>query len=586
MLALSAPAATGAATAGAADAEQLACNLSPLSNPEHYRRWWEQVPRRATYARWLWKEILPRATGACAEDARATFWTHAVPDEWVAVRARAGWPAPRGGYYAQTLWLRAVPRGWARRAPEAGWPARAGGYYAQTLWLQAVPDAWVKRAELTVGRGGYRQPHQGYYRHTLLERAVPDGWAPEADIGGWHARSGGYYAQWFWLAAVPASWAPREELALDGRARRGFYEHWLYHLGVPRDLAWRDELSLGGTRGSGYYTYWFRRHFARTHPHYRRLERLAGGYLKAAAKQGPAPVDRWFAPDARAVVVLTFDAEGNWAENCAIARALRAAGVTATFYVLGGTALEVERDPVWRACLGGFDIANHTQTHGNHVGFAGHPDAEQLAELGEADAHLRRVFAPHAPDSFRTPFCDNYKTFDGGVLRNLLAVPGRFRADSSIPTVSPVLAKAGLLPPLALRLYALADFPYPFVVPGPAGGRLIEVPFVYPSDSAARGHLRLETAGVTASRPDQRHALDVWKAIFDDVYAKRGVMVTLMHPQFQSRNGTPPDALIALVAHMQAREGVHFSTVHDVTARFERHLAERPRPRRARPTTP
>jgi peptidoglycan/xylan/chitin deacetylase (PgdA/CDA1 family) len=563
-----------------ARAAELACNLSPVRNPDHYREWWEAVPRSRSYRKWLWRDIVPRPGDDCAQDVRETFWRHAVPDEWAKVGNAGGWPAARGGYYAQTFWLRAVPDGWAAVGDIGGWPSPRGGYYAQSLWLRAVPDNWARDPSGTLGGGVYRQHNQGYYRRTFWERAVPDEWASRPDIGGWPRPSGGYYAQWFWLHAVPDAWARRPELAVGGDADQGFYEFWLYHFALPRDFAWRRTLSVAGSAGAGYYTYWQRTYFAEHHDYYRRLAREGGGYLAGAAAQGPAPVDRWFAPDARAVVVLSFDAEGTVAETCAVTDVLRRKAVPATFYVVGITAAEVRADPVWGACLRGFDVGNHTETHpgGASLGprgvFAALPAAEQTGEIAGAAAALAATFGPGAGGTFRTPWCDAVKAFDESVVQSLLAAGG-IAADSSIATVSAEPRLAGVAPALGLRLLSLEDFPYPFVLAAAGGRRLVALPFAYPSDRTARAHHRLNTTRIPPDRSDLGYAANVWKTIFDGVYARRGVMVLLLHPQFQSADGSEPVVLADLIAYMQGMAGVRFSTVREVAARFGEYLDRR-----------
>jgi len=544
------------------NAAELACDLSPAANPEGYRAWWDLVPRRGPYLRWLWKEIVPRAQSDCAVDVRSTFWLHAVPDEWAPVAARRGWPRPAGGYYAQTLWLGAVPGGWAR---DTNAPSRPAGYYADTLWLHAVPDGWAPRPALVLGRGPYVQPNQGYYRWLLWEIAVPDDWAVVPDIGGWRASSGGYYAQWLWLHAIPDGWAPRPELAVGGQPDRGDYAFWFYHFAITRGFGARP--STGET---GYYAYWLDRYFAGHVPAYELLLAEAAGYLDDARRQGPAPVDGWLGAGTHAAVVLTFDAEGNAAETCAITRALREEGVSATFYLLGRTARAIAADPVWRACLDGFDVGNHTESHpgGTALGpralLAAYAGADQHEEIAAAEASLRSVFG--AGGSFRTPWADGVKGFDAGVARSLVAIDdGPIASDSSVATLPGDLAAA----PAAYARFALRDFPYPFTLRGGLGeAALVELPFAYPSDRAARAQLHLDATHAPAGPADAHSAVTLWQAIFDRIYEQKGVMVVLMHPQFQSADGTRPEALIALVRYVKTKPGVKFVTVTEAATRF------------------
>src|SRR5215472_13414017 len=149
-------------------ADQLACDLSPASDPGDSSNWWAAVPTNGTLAGWFWNDILPNnGATACRGDVAQTFWTQAVPGNWALIGNIGGWPWPTGGYYTQWLWLHAVPENWAIVGNIGGWPFPTGGYYTQWFWLHAVLD--------TV--------------------------ASVADIGGWPWPAGGYYTQWLWLHA-------------------------------------------------------------------------------------------------------------------------------------------------------------------------------------------------------------------------------------------------------------------------------------------------------------------------------------------------------------------------------------------------
>jgi peptidoglycan/xylan/chitin deacetylase (PgdA/CDA1 family) len=554
----------------AADAAALACRLSPAHAGAEHRRWWDAVPRDARYRRWLWKAILPERgdDDPCRAGARATFWAHAVPEEWAPVADLGGWGA-RGGYYAQTLWLRAVPRGWAPVAARAGWPDRRGGYYAQTLWLDAVPDDWGTRRDLALGHGVLRVAGQGWYRWVLWERAVPEGWPPAV---------AGYYTRTFWLRAVPEGWAPRADLAVTGAPGRGWYDFWLHHFAAVRGFAWRPAPpALAG--GAGYYDTTLHDVLARRHPHYAERVEVAAAPIAATAHAAPAPVDRWFAPDARAVVVLSFDTEGTRdavvTETCAVADVLRAHGVPGTFFVVAAIAELVTADPAWQACLAGFEVANHTYRHPGRRDLvprsmlAALPAVELTAEIGHADAVLRRLFPAASPTSFRSPYCDSIRAFDGSVAAGLaatrsLAGDRTILADSSVVTVPAASRALGIVPPAGLARWALAARPHPYVL----GGGVVELPFAYPSDWTAVDYHALDPRGAPLAGAAETYAATVWKRAVDEAIGQRGVVVLTLHPWLQAPGGLYPEALADVIAHARAQPGVYFATVGEVAARF------------------
>ncbi len=562
---------------------ELACRLSPDRNPHSYLSWWAAVVDDAQYQSWFWNEIVPFGTqDRCRAGVQRTFWERAVPENWAPVPDIGGWPWERGGYYTQTFWLRAVPENWAPVPDIGGWPWATGGYFTQNLWLHAVPDNWGLVADI----GGWKRPG-GYYRQWFWLHAVPDQWAAVPHIGGWTGL-GGYYTQWFWLHAVPDDWAPSPQFVIDGRNNKGSYNFWFYHFASARDLARRDGPAAGEAPEGGYYDTEFRRRWGLEHPHYIRLLELAGGYLKAADQQGALLVDNWFAPDARAVVIFTFDMEGTRSEACALTNALRAQGIPATFFLVGTTVQAIARDPEWKRCLRNFDIGNHTQTHLGTDGLVAHgllaafPDADQIREITAADASIRRVFGPVAADSFRTPWTDGRKAFDASVARNLLAQTGPggssiIKADSSIATVSGYAVRSGFRPSPGLAHLFLQDFPYPFTVQtGPNGAQLTEFPFSYPSDWAAGAILHLDSRSVPSSRDDPGYAVNLWKDIFDGVVQVRGMMVLAMHPWIQAGGGRDPEGLRELIAYMKSTPGVYFSDMHEAAQRF-RSFATVPR---------
>jgi len=561
---------------GAETPTALACLLSPSRNPTGYLTWWRAVADDTRYQDWFWKEIVPIGSGdRCRAEVQRTFWEHAVPENWAMVPDIGLWPWATGGYYTQTFWLLAVPENWASVANIGGWPWATGGYYTQNLWLRAVPENWAIEPDI----GGWPRAASGYYRQWFWLHAVPDQWAPRPDIGGWKS-PGGYYAQWFWLHAVPDDWAPSPQFAIDGQGYKGYYDFWFYHFATARDLAPRDGPAVEGPHAGGYYDTEFRQLWGLEHPHYIGLLELAGGYLKAAEQQGPLLVDNWFAPDAHAVVILTFDMEGTRSEACAVTNVLRANGIPATFFLVGKTVQAIARDPVWRSCLRSFDVANHTQTHFGTHGLVAHglmsafPDADQISEIGGADAALRRVFGPVAADSFRAPWTDGAKAFDGSVARNLLALRGpdgssRIKTDSSIATVSGYAVRNGFRPAPGLGHLFLQDFPYPFTVKaGSNPSQLTDFPFSYPSDLAAGSILHFDNRSVPPGRYDPGYAVNLWKSVFDDVYQEKGVIVLLLHPWIQARGGRDPDGLRDLIAYMKRAPGVYFSDLHEAAQRF------------------
>lgn len=568
-------------------AHELACDLSPALNPD-YASWWNTVPHWTRYRTWFRRTIVPRSdpTDDCAADVSATFWSSAVPDGWVPIRRMPQWPAPEGGYFTQKLWLYAVPKGWAPVPDIGGWPSATGSYYAQWLWLHAIPEGWAPRPGLTLGHDLNPRQNQSYYRHFFWEYAVPgDLGQPVRILPGRVPATQGYYAQWLWLRAIPEGWAPTPSLSIGGVGGRGFYDFIFYHQATAHDFAWRDGLSLGGSAGAGYYDYWFHTLFGTSSPHYQDLLNEASGYLANAVAQGPLPVSRWFAPDAHAVVILTFDTEGRPEESCAIASVLRAAGVRATFFMLGLTSLGVAADPAWASCLAGFDLGNHTNNHTGTIDLVSPDppltslldtllDATQRAQVILADSRLRLAIPTAAGDSFRTPICDRRKSFDAGVARMLLALDRSdgspiIRTDSSVLTVSPAAVADGVVPPLGLRVGSLEGYPYPFVLmQGLDGRRLVELPFSYPSDAAASTEFGLDPRDVPPSRTAPGFAVNVWKDILDETYDRGGVMVVLMHPWIQAYYGQYPDGLADLVAYAKTKEGLYFSTVHEARDRY------------------
>ena len=279
---------------------ELACDLSPAGNPGDSARWWAAVPGNRSYFGWFWNDIVPHpGASACYGDTSATFWTKAVPGNWVPTGNFGGWPWPSGGYFTQILWLQAIPGNWATVPDIGGWPWSAGGYYTQWFWLHAVPDNWASIGDIgdwpwsgggyytqwfwlhavadnwayVANIGGWPWSTGGYYAQWAWLHAVPDGWRTIPDIGGWQAPTGGYYMQWLWLHAVPDNWMPAADRGLGHLpgpkaypmfvvGGQGYYRYWFWEAAVPDD--WDLIPNIGGwpsARG-GYYAQWFWLHAA------------------------------------------------------------------------------------------------------------------------------------------------------------------------------------------------------------------------------------------------------------------------------------------------------------------------------------
>ena len=515
---------------------------------------------------------------------RQQFWLNAVPDNWAGVGDIGGWPWPSGGYYTQWLWLHAVPDSWADVGDIGGWPWPSGGYYTQWLWLDGAPDNVVPAQDRTLGHRptptawpDFSQGDQGYYRYWLWEGAIPDNWVMTGDIGGWPWSAGGYYTQWFWLHAVPDSWAADQAMVIDGKSGAGYYDYWFYHFATVRDFAWRSAFSIGGSSGAGYFDYWYHDYFGPEVPHYQTLLALAGGYLDNASTY--VPVSGWYGGGAQAVVIFTFDTEGTEADTCAITDVLNRQGVPGTFYIWGGTAQELT--PTWVDCLSGMDVENHTL---NHPGaFSLSPDTF-MDTLSDADQQnqiqgvipLVQASIPDAPmTSFRTPWCDGNKAFDGSVIRNLMA--SGMTSDRSVANVPGQARAAGVVPPLGLSALSLASFPAPFVAGSSDGHDLLEFPFTYPSDwtSTAINGMNPSAAPPYLGAPG--YTVTLWAKEFDEIYNQHGLMVVLMHPWIQSSDGSYAAGLDSLITYMKARPGVAFTTVDTAnrTARRQMGLPSR-----------
>jgi peptidoglycan/xylan/chitin deacetylase (PgdA/CDA1 family) len=597
------------------NAGQLACDLAPGCNP-NYATWWNAVRDNPAYQNWFWNSIVPLGTSDASScpnagaQVRDVFWNQAVPENWSWTGDIGGWPFGAGGYFTQTLWLRAVPENWAWTGDIGGWPFGAGGYYTQTMWLLAIPDNWA-----TIGNiGGWPWSSGGYYTQWFWLHAVPDDWGPRTgvlpsgpyaqftgsapsgyyqyhfwsgavpgnwrtipNVGGWPWASGGYYTQWFWLHAAPDQWAA-EPFTISGTDDRGYYDAWFYHFATMRDFAWDPNKSLGGTSGAGYYDFWWhdgRFANATTTPlnHYHTLLEEAGGYVKPSTDK----VSSWFDSMASAVVILTFDTESDRNQSCAMTSMLKGRGVPATFFLIGATAAAIGADSVWKSCFsdGTFDFGNHTESHPGTVfltlpsagapidpsvglfdTFAAPVEASQIAD---GDATIRATFPGSSVSTFRTPWCDGHKSFDASVVRALASFVRAgstsqvVKADSSVAYVSQAAQNAGTTPHKALRTFSVgAANPYPFRMSA-AGKTVVEFPFAYPSDWAARDMHGLDENGKVA----------VWKSVFDEVRSKNGVMVLLMHPWIST-----PTAVAQIIDYMSSKPNVRFTTMAEASRRY------------------
>jgi peptidoglycan/xylan/chitin deacetylase (PgdA/CDA1 family) len=536
------------------------------------------------FAQWFWLHAVPdnwasvNNIGAWASASGGYytqwFWLHAVPDNWVQVANVGGWNWSSGGYFTQWFWLHAVPDNWAAIANIGGWPAATGGYYGQWFWLHAIPDNWVQAAGRSLGHmptpvawSDFSQDFQGYYRYWLWEAAVPDNWLQVANIGGWPWPSGGYYTQVLWLHAVPDGWAPDPQLAVDGASGAGYFDYTFYHFATIRDFAWRSNLSLGGSSGAGYYDYWYHGQLGAL-THYQKLLKVAGGYLANATTF--QPVSTWFNPTAKAVVTFTFDTEGAQEETCAVTDVLKRQGIAATFYLVGWTAASLT--PAWKTCLSGMDVEDHSQNHLGGFGISSqtlldtYPDAVQYDEI-HANIATVQTAVPSAPmTSFRTPWCDGSKSFDGSVARNALAAG--MKSDRSVATIPDQARLAGVVPPLGLAQFSLSKFPSPFVIGATGGPQMVEFPFAYPSDWTAAAINGMNANGAAPSSGASGYAVALWEREFDEIYAQHGVMVVLMHPWLQGEGGRYPDGLDQLIGYMKSKPGVAFSTAATLNTSF------------------
>jgi peptidoglycan/xylan/chitin deacetylase (PgdA/CDA1 family) len=483
-----------------------------------------------------------------------------------------------------------VPENWAPVADIGGWPWASGGYFTQTFWLKAVPENWAAHDGIALGRGYYGTGGQGYYRFYFWEHAVPDNWVSQADrVGGWPWTSGGYYTQFFWWRAVPEDWLPMADHAIGGVANQGHYAFWLYHFAAPRGFAWRSGLSFRGSRGASYYFVTMHETLPPVHAEYAYLRRLTSNHLAGAAVE--EPVSTWFDPAARAVVVLTFDTEGDEAQSCRLAGMLDEEEISATFLLTGTTSApattlaHISRAPSWQACLAGFDLGNHTAHHFGNTGFVVNLGTGQLlfnmtdasrqqSEVLDSQSLIESIFL-HTPESFRAPWCDGHRSFDGGVTSTLSSVASRaprfssgerMLVDSSIATISSAASARGIVPPAHLADLSIDRRPFPYEIAGGANP-ILEVPFSYPSDwtSASLHGLSL---GPPPDDTNPAFLANVWKRNLDEILASNGVMVVLAHPSIMGADADRVAALRSFIRYAKSLPGVRFSTLAEVGERF------------------
>ena len=528
-------------------ADQLACRMA-ASDPES-RALWDQLVTNATYQDWFWTDIVPNQTTQCRSTVGSMFWNQAVPQNWATIPNIGGWPWASGGYYAQTLWLRAVPQNWATIPNIGGWPWATGGYYTQWFWLHAVPDNWATIPNI----GGWPWATGGYYTQWLWLHAVPDAWVRPVTA------AGGYFERTFWEAAVPQEWARRPIFALGGVGNRGYFFFWMYRFGANTTV----DLN----------TYYVTQFQIRHHngPGYEELWRLAHGYLPNAVIA--RPVNDWYAPDAHAVVIFSFDTEGSAASCEAVTRVLRSHDIDATFFTVAG--MVGAGDPL-ADCIAPYDVENHTRDHPPAAGYDTPgplntwDNSGQLVQIQGADGRLESIFG-RRPTAFRTPWCDSWKSFDGSVVNNLL--DEGIRTDSSVPVVTDAAVADGADVHPALRNFSVRGTASPFIVGSKNGRNLVELPFAAPSDYLASTG-GLDFSRIPADRGDKSAAVNVWKDIFDDIYAQRGTMVVLMHPWIEADDdGNISPVLDALISYMESQPGTYFSTIAEADARVRTHYS-------------
>ncbi|OLB81105.1 MAG: hypothetical protein AUI14_04375 [Actinobacteria bacterium 13_2_20CM_2_71_6] len=574
------------------------------------------------YTQWLWLAAVPNNWASRPNIGgwnwssggyyTQFFWLHAIPDGLASVPDIGGWNAATGGYYAQTFWIAAVPDNWAMRSNIGGWRWSSGGYYTQWLWLHAIADPWA----LVPNIGGWNASTDGFYAQFFWLRAVPDGIHPVANIGGWNSSTGGYYAQWTWLHAIAENWAsvpdmgtwpwpsggyyaqefwlyavpdglaprtaapsgyydgmlwgtvvPKQWLSsttyhVGGSASAGYYSYWLYRFGGSEGIAPRPSAALFGDANAGYYAYQFQtRHQkdAGIAP----MWDIAQGYLKNS--QTARPVNQWYQPDARAVVMFAFDSEGDLGQSCALADVLDSHNATATFFTVGFSVRELS------SCISPFDVQNHSLDHpptdndpwGAVSLFDTYPDSGQQNEIKQNNTALKAAIPGLVPSAWRTPWCDSAKSFDSSVAHNLLA--SGMTSDSSVPVVMPAAAARTPLPAY-LRNFSAGANPSPFVARTENGKNLVEFPFAYPSDFMAyAAGMNYNGADPTGTNPD--YAVNLWKRVFDQIYAARGTMVFVMHPWLQVDEQGLAGAVDDLLTYMESKPGVYFSNFTEARAK-------------------
>lgn len=206
--------------------------------------------------------------------------------------------------------------------------------------------------------------------------------------------------------------------------------------------------------------------------------------------------------------------------------------------------------------------------------------ATQRDEVESQQEDLVRLFG-RSVASFRAPYCDGHRSFDGSIVETLDWLRGRpsssggeygLHVDSSIATVSRYARSRGITPPSHLADLSVDAFPYPYeIVEGEDS--LIEIPFAYPSDwtgyngDIVGGRLHRSPDGV-----DPSYLSNIWKRTLDEIHEQRGVMVLVLHPWIIGHSDANVDGLREFIEYAKRLEGVHFSTLEEVGRRF----AERP----------
>ncbi|WP_287588110.1 polysaccharide deacetylase family protein [Candidatus Borrarchaeum sp.] len=256
-----------------------------------------------------------------------------------------------------------------------------------------------------------------------------------------------------------------------------------------------------------------------------------------------APVNQWFAEDANVVVSLTFDAEGDEIQLNRLISFLDSENINATFMLKGETC---EKYPALvKRIAHKFDLGSHTYTHPLLTEIS---KEAQLDEIQRSKDIIYRTTGKY-PSSFRAPYCDGHKSYNKYTFENLLL--SEIYIDSSIGTVT----TAPISPPKDLKQF-FPEYPYPYVIQMD-GRMIIEIPWIYPSDSIAYDN---------SNTLDQ--ILYIWKLAFEYCYEQKGVYVLLLHPGRTGKYIERITLLKTLIEFMRQYDGVYFSSISTIASRF------------------